>query len=142
MVDNCMVNMTILSIHILFLQTIPTYIWVIMGVLGAAMLAIVIGLTAAAALQANYAAITPRSIVDNVMAHLESPLHFALAHISPTPARRLVGAGQQLARLQIRPQACAVGLDTLRVRTNSSQPAHCGRRKDVYFNCLESTGVR
>jgi len=45
-------------------QTIPTYIWVIMGVLGAAMLAIVIGLTAAAALQANNASTHPRSIID------------------------------------------------------------------------------
>ena len=49
-------------------QTIPTYIWVIMGVLGAAMLAIVIGLTAAAALQANNASTTPRSIIDQVTA--------------------------------------------------------------------------
>jgi hypothetical protein len=45
-------------------QTIPTYIWVIMGVLGAALLAIVIGLTADAALQANNAMTSPRSIID------------------------------------------------------------------------------
>jgi hypothetical protein len=38
-----------------------------MGVLGAAMLAIVIGLTAAAALQANNASTHPRSIIDQVI---------------------------------------------------------------------------
>ena len=46
-------------------QTIPTYIWVIMGCLGAGLLALFIGLTTAACFQATTSAYHPRSIIDN-----------------------------------------------------------------------------
>ena len=46
-------------------QTIPTYVWVVMGCLGAVLFALFIGLTTAACFQANNSAVHPRSIVDN-----------------------------------------------------------------------------